>query len=79
MRKCRGSPMGPVAWGRYERNIRNIDTVKVGSHDCAVSPEGCAVALRNAQLQVLVAALDLLQEEEAEVEKAAERAAKQKS
>ncbi|CAE8706994.1 unnamed protein product, partial [Polarella glacialis] len=51
---------GP-AWERYEKALRQRDSVEVGCHPCAVTPEGCAVATRSSQVQVLLAALDCLE------------------
>jgi len=50
------------AWEKYQKAVRRRDAVRVGSQVCAASPEGCAVATRGAQFQVLIAALDLLDE-----------------
>jgi len=49
-------------WHRYERGVRRSDSTRVGSHLCAVSPEGVSVALRSSRMQVLVAAMELLDE-----------------
>lgn len=59
------------AWERYERNTRRRDGIRVGSHLCAGSPEGCAVAIRSSRLHVLMAALDLLEEENCESDECA--------
>lgn len=56
----RTSRLSGPAWEKYEKGLRR-QAVKVGCQRCAVEPEACAVALRSSQIQVLLAALELLE------------------
>lgn len=69
MRRTKGGPaLGGRPWARLDRAMRRQDALRLGSHQCAATPEGCAMALRSARLQVITAALDALEEAEAEAE-----------
>eukprot|EP00927_Polykrikos_kofoidii_P062713 TRINITY_DN57513_c0_g1_i1.p1 TRINITY_DN57513_c0_g1~~TRINITY_DN57513_c0_g1_i1.p1 ORF type:complete len:531 (+),score=88.40 TRINITY_DN57513_c0_g1_i1:144-1595(+) len=57
-----GAAVSGPAWERYAKGVRRRDGIRVGSHLCVSTPDGCAAALRSSQLQVLVAVLDLLEE-----------------